>query len=170
MLPPTFTTKNLTVKPYEQEDEDAFVEMGMDDQSVRFMGGAQGNEQEERDLFRKIFTIYKSNEARWFWIWGIYKDQTLYGHLELKESVNTSEGELAIIYMVHPSHRKKGVMTEVLAYLKSIQHQWNKRLIVTINPENKYSLALAERWGIDQKEMLTDKETGEKYLKLILAK
>lgn len=168
MIPPVYKTNRFTLQPYLSKDEDLFVEMGIDSQSVRFMGGANGIEEEERAMFKKIFEVYQRTDKRWFWIWGIYQDQTFCGHLELKESVHTTPEELEIVYMIHPKHRKKGVMTEIFAFLKSNQHTWKRRIIATISPENIHSMALVQKWGIDQKEELTNEETGKSYFKFIL--
>ena len=169
MIPPTLKTKNFILKPYSRENEDVFVEMGMDEISVQFMGGAMGIEAEERKLFRKIFEIYERNDQRWFWLWGIFRGDKLCGHLEIKETENTKEGELEIVYMIHPKERRKGIMSEILAFLKQKQKDWDRRIIATVSPENVNSIALLQKWGVDEQEILFDKETGKEYLKLILA-
>ncbi len=170
MLPPIFETSQCILKAYDLKDEDCFIEMALDKECIRFMGGATGIEKEERALFHKCFDIYKRMDKRWFWIWGIYQNESLCGHLELKESIHTMPGELEIVYMIHPKHRRKGVMTDVCTFLKSMQATWDRRIIATVSPDNLFSLALCEKWGIDKKEVLTDKETGESYFKFVLDK
>jgi len=168
MLPPTLKTDQYTLKPYVSEDEERFIEMALDPMSIQFMGGATGNEVEERKLFKKIFEVYKRKDERWFWLWGIYKGDLLCGHLEMKETEHTNDNELEIVYMMHPTERQKGVMTKVLSFLKQQQKSWGRRIIATVSPENINSIALLEKWGIDKKETLTDNETGKEYFKLIL--
>ncbi len=170
MYPPKLETKSFALKPYSPEDEDRFIEMSLDPTSVRFMGGASGNECEERKVFKKIFEIYKKEDDRWFWIWGIYKSDVLCGHLELKETEDTKENELEIVYMIHPNERRIGIMTEVLSLLKQNQIIWQKRIVATVSPENLPSIALLQKWGIEKEEILTDHETGKEYSKLILDK
>lgn len=169
MYPPEFKTKQFTLKQYAPEDEDRFVEMSIDPTSVQFMGGSTGKEAEERKLFRKIFEVYKRTDERWFWIWGIYTNKQLCAHLEMKETEHTNDGELEIVYMVHPEERRKGLMTAVLSLLKQQQKIWRKRIIATISPNNLNSIALLQKWGIDKKEILADPDTGEKYFKFLLA-
>lgn len=127
MLPPILKINKLTLKPYTFEDEERFIEMALDPLSIQFMGGATGNEVEERKVFKKIFEIYKRKDERWFWLWGIYKDDLLCGHLEMKETEHTNNNELEIVYIVHPEERQKGVMTEVLSLLKQQQKSWQKK-------------------------------------------
>lgn len=169
MLPPEYKIDQVTLKPYVAEDVDRYLEMVLDATSIRFMGGASGDEVEEREVFKKIFHIYQRSETRWFWIWGIYQDQKLCGHLELKQSDHTEADELEIVYMVHPAERGKGVMSEVLEFLKQHQRNWQKRIIATVNPENRPSITLLKRWGIDEEKMLISRETGEQFLKLRLS-
>lgn len=167
MHPPIYQTPNYILQPYQLKDEERFVEMGTDPAVVAFMGGATGDPARERALFHKIFQLYEKNDSkRWFWIWGIYNGDKLCGHLEMKETENTSVAELEIVYMLHPAERKKGIMTEVLDFLKSNQGLWNRQLIATVDPENRDSIHLLERWGI-AKEIEVENEEGA-YLKLLL--
>lgn len=169
MRPPILKTARYHIKPYLPKDENRFVEMAIDDVSTRFMGGATGNEAEERELFHKILELYgKESGERWFWVWGIYKGNLLCGHLEMKETEHTLDNELEIVYMVHPNERKKGVMTEVLHFLKQNQQNWKKRIIATVNHDNLNSIALLEKWGIEKREILVDDDDGKEYLKLTL--
>ncbi len=168
MYPPVFYTSRFTLKPYAAEDADRFVEISLDSVSTRFMGGSTGSEHEERRLFNKILQVYEQKDKRWFWIWGIYKDDLLCGHLEMKESAHTTDNELELVYMVHPNERRKGVMTEVMSFMKEKQHSWQRRIIATVSPENTNSILLLNKWGIAKKELLLNDETGKKYLKLTL--
>ncbi len=168
MYPPILKKNRITLKPYDQSDEDRFVEIALDPASVQFMGGATGIEEDVRKLFNSGFEIYKRTDDRWFWLWGIYKDDLLCGHLELKETENTNEGELEVVYMVHPEERRKGIMTEVLSLLKENQHSWKKRVIATVDKENQVSISSLKKWGIDKTEIRLDDETGEESFKFIL--
>lgn len=170
MIPPELETRRLVIRPYKQSDEDRYVEMVLDENTLEFMGGATGLENEERKVFKKIFEIYKADEKRTFWIWGIYNGDVLIGHLELKETEHTKENELEIVYLVHPGYRNNGVMTEILSFIKGNQNIWNKRIIATVNPDNFASLKLLQKWGIANTEVLMDHETKEEYLKLSLNK
>ena len=171
MLSPTYITKNLLLHAYRKEDENRFVETGTDEAVVRFMGGATGNETTERALFQRIFTVYAQQDTnRWFWIWGIYKEGRLCGHFELKETENTTANELEIVYMVHPKERGRGIMSEVLAFVKSKQKDWKRHLIATVDLGNEQSISLLKKWGITKKEWIADTtEAAGGYFKLWLA-
>ncbi len=170
MYPPELITKRLKLKAYTLKDEDRFIQMSLDESSSSFMGGATGIYEEERKLFKKIFEIYERKETRWFWIWGIYKGEVLCGHLELKQTENTCDNELEIVYMVHPDERRQGIITEVLSLIKQHQLVWQRRIIATVSPNNLISIGILKKWGVEKEEMLTDTETGEDYLKLLLSK
>jgi len=169
MYPPILKTDRITLKAYVPENEDRRVEIDLDPVSTRFMGGSTDDEIQEREAFRSVFNLYKRNAERWHWVWGIYTDDLLCGHLELKDTVNTNENELEIVYMIHPEERRKGIMTDTLLLLKQNQKSWKRRLIATVSPENTSSISLLEKIGIDKKEILVDPESGSETFKLTLA-
>lgn len=167
MIPPLYKTHHYTLAPYQLKDLERYLEMTLDRDVVEFMGGATGDVEEEKAMFEKIFELYRSNERRrWFWVWAIYRDQTLCAHLELKETLDTADEELEIVYMVHPAERRKGIMNEVLNYIKTMQDTWKRRIIATVYPENKNSIKLLKQVGIDRQELITDSETGETFSKV----
>ncbi len=170
MKPPIYQTPRFTLQPYTTKDEERFVEMSIDVVSVEFMGGAEGIEAEERALFQSIFKLYeKEDSARWFWIWGVYEDDRLCAHLELKETGHTEVGkELEVVYMVHPDERRRGLMTEVLAFLKETHTEWKRQIIATVSPKNENSLSLLEKWGVERKEWIENEEDEDGYWKLWL--
>ena len=168
MLPPTYKTNRFLLKPYGRRDEDQFIEMALDPISMEFMGGSTGIVEEERKLFKKVLKMYNEKGGRWFWIWGIYENDRLCGHLEMKETEHTNEHQLEVVYMIHPLERRKGMMTEILSFLKKNQKSWNRRIIATVSQKNMYSIALLNKWGIEKKEVLVNGETGEEYLKFLL--
>jgi len=77
MIPPTYQTQRFILKPYEPKDEDRFVEMALDAESVKFMGGSTGKEADERVFFQSIAKLYKRQDKRWLWVWGVYEDNCL---------------------------------------------------------------------------------------------
>jgi len=160
MLPPILKTDKYTLKAYSKTDEDRFVEIALDKVSTHFMGGSTGIEAEERKMFSKVFEIYKRKDKRWFWLWGIYKDDLLCGHIELKDTEHTNEDELEVVYMIHPDERRKGIMFEVLKLLQKNQTSWKRKIIATVSSENKNSILLLEKCGIAKKELLENSESG----------
>jgi RimJ/RimL family protein N-acetyltransferase len=168
MKPPILKTKRFSLKPYRKTDRKRFKEMVSDPDSVRFMGGPDENVETGKNLFEKVFEVYQKEDGKFLLIWGVYAGKKLVAHFELKETEHTSGDELEIVYMVHPDERKKGVMTEIMDFVKKNQILWHRPLIATVDPQNEHSLSLLEKWGIEKKESLEDPETGEKYLKLNL--
>ncbi|MEM7102920.1 MAG: GNAT family N-acetyltransferase [Bacteroidota bacterium] len=169
MLPPELTTERLILKAYSPPDQNRFIEMSIDQESTQFMGNATGDFDEEKKLFKKILEIYATDQERWFWIWGIFEEKQLCGHLELKQTEHTNPNELEIVYMVHPNERRKGIMTEALSCIKQQQSTWQRRIIATVSPDNLASISLLKKWGIEKEESISDPESGETYLKLTLA-
>ncbi len=167
MKPNKLKTKKYELRPYSMYDENRFVEMCLDEEVVRFMDGANGDEKAERVLFKKIFEIYADTSSkRVFKIWGIYDRDKLCGHLELKETEHTSDKELEIVYMIHPAERGKGIMCEVLDLIKENQFFLQKKIIATVHKDNTKSRRLLKRWGINRQEFY--KEGEEEFVKVWL--
>lgn len=166
METPVYHTENYSLKPYRLEDEDRYIEMILDPACQEYMGNIQADEAAEREFYKKIFEIYEKKWERWFWIWGIFEGDKLCGHLELKETQHTKADELEIVYMVHPEERKRGLMTEVLNFLKENQGTWARKITATVDLKNENSISTLKKWGIDSKEIL--EEEGEKFYKLVL--
>lgn len=167
MLPPIYQTKRFSLRPYQLNDLERFVELNMDEDVKEFMGGGFEAKEEAIALFHKIFEIYKKQDQnRWFWIWGIYENDKLSGHFELKETEHTNNTELEIVYIIHPDARRRGLMTEVLSFCQEKQKEWGKRIIATVDPKNVNSISLLNKWGIINQEIVKDEESD--YLKLLL--
>lgn len=169
MKPEKLSTARFTLKPYLKKHEDRWVEMAMDPVSTKFMGGSTGDEEEERTMFRRIFELYKKQDSRVFWIWGVYEGANLLGHLELKETSFTEPDELEVVIMVHPDARGNSVMTEVLEFLKANQSRWERRIIATVDKDNIASLRAFARWGVSAKKLIAE-EDGSSFYKLILSR
>jgi RimJ/RimL family protein N-acetyltransferase len=170
MLPPTYKTEHYSLEPYQPKDLERYLEMSLDKEVVAHMGGATGDRTAEEAMFQKIFELYRSNAERWFWVWAVYRDQELCAHLELKETRDTAVDELEIVYMVHPGERGKGIMKEVLLFLKANQNCWKRRITATVYPGNEKSFYLLSKWGIERQELITDNDTGETFIKVWLNK
>jgi len=169
MIPIELKSERFIIRPYNRSDEDRYIEMVLDEISNEFMGGATGIESKEREVFKKIFSVYENENERIFWIWGIYKDDILYGHLELKETEHTIENELEIVYMVHPQCRNIGVMTEILYLIKQNSNFLGKTLIATVSADNTVSIKMLEKLGIVRKEIIVDEDSKDEFLKLVLS-
>ncbi|MEM1124167.1 MAG: GNAT family N-acetyltransferase [Bacteroidota bacterium] len=162
-------SKNILIKPYERSDEDRFMEMSVDQAVIQYMSGANGDEWEERQLFQKIFAIYDRTEnVPFFYIWGIYQNEQLVGHVELKETEHTSEKELEIVYMLHPDARRKGIMKTVLLFFQNNQFFFDRQIIATVHTDNEASLKLLKKWGYARKTYYIEDST--KYIKIWLKK
>ena len=166
MYPPVITSKDLTLKAYHPDDEEAFMEMTSDEYHRVTKGYSESH---MRGLFKKGFELYKRNDERWFWVWGIYKNDSLCGHLELKDSENTNADELEVVYAIHEKERRKGIMTEVLTMLKQKQKDWDRKIIATVALDNEKSLELLrKKIGVEKEELITDEDDGYQYFKLTL--
>ncbi len=170
MKPPVYATGRFELRPYLPGDLERFIETGTQEDVIRYMGGTDEDPEVERKMFAKILSIYeKSEEDRWFWIWAISDQGKMVGHFELKETQYTNEGELEIVYMIHPEERRRGIMKDVLGFLKEQQHLWNRRIIATVSPQNLPSLSLLDSWGIEYKKTIEEPDSEGSFYKLLLS-
>lgn len=145
--------------------------MGTDAEVVRFMGGADGDTEKQRLIFHKIFKHYNEPETDPpMLFWGIYENDALCGHVQLKSTDHTLESELEIVYMVHPKERNRGLMREVLELFKQEQNRWKSTIIATVDLDNDTSIRLLEKWGITHRDKRIDPDDGVEYWKVNLSK
>ena len=100
------------------------MEMAIAPQIIKFMGGASatGDEEKEREIFHWIFDCYSTDQDDKVQLfWGVHENDRLCAHVQLKDTIWTNKDELEVVYMVHPTERKRGLMTEVLATLSDEQ-------------------------------------------------
>lgn len=171
MNTPTIVTPHFTLAPYTLKDEQRFVEMVTDSESVKFMGNSTSDVEKERAFFNgRVIPFYsKTKTNRIFYVWGIYVKGLLCGHFELKETTHTNNTELEIVYLIHPDARGKGLMGKVLDYFKTNQNKWGRTIIATANPKNKKSMHLLKKWGITKQKTIVDTEKENyEYLKVWL--
>lgn len=167
MKPASFQVGKYQLKPYLPKDEDRFVEMNIDPQVAKFMDGGVGDAQAGKELFQKIFNLYASTSSdRIFYVWGIYEEDKLCGHFELKETEHTAKDELEIVYMIHPAERGRGIMSTILNFFQKEQSIFGKNIIATVHPQNNTSLRLLEKWGIQTRKIIKNGEDA--FLKIWL--
>jgi RimJ/RimL family protein N-acetyltransferase len=169
LIPPVLNTRRFVIQPYRTQDEERFVEMGIDSEVARFMDGADDDPEKQHTIFNKIFNHYnepETNPPTLFW--GIFENDVLCGHVQLKPTDHSVEGELEIVYMVHPKERNRGLMWEVLEIFKQEQNRGQSTIIATVDLDNETSIRLLEKWGVTNKETRIDSK-GE-YWKVNLSK
>jgi len=167
----TIVSPHFKLAPYTLKDEQRYIEMCTDSESVKFMGNSTADPEKGRAFFRdRIIPFYsQKNLTRIFHVWGIYVNNVLCGHFELKETTNTSDTELEIVYLIHPDARGKGLMGKVLNYFKTNQAKWGRTIIATANPKNEKSMHLLKKWGINKQQTIVDTEKENyEYLKVWL--
>lgn len=102
-------------------------------------------------LMGKIMKLYQKPLAnRHFEIWAIDINDQFAGHFELKESEHTNEKELEVVYMLDQPYWGRGLMPEILKVINEHAQSFDKQVIATINPENKKTVRVLEKMGIEK--------------------
>ena len=170
MRPSNLRTSRFSLKPYRLADQERFLEMFLDKETQSYMGGISHERQVGKKRFQKILAVYeRRGNARFHLIWGIYDQDRLCGHLELKDSRWANDEELEIFFMLHPQERSRGIIREVLPLIKRYQYLWGRQIVATIHPENVRSRSRLDIWGVDREETLHDPLEGCRCQKLYLS-
>ncbi len=168
--PPVFDFGRFKLRPYVKEDEQSVVNMFREPTAHEAMRKEIMTIQQAKNLFAKTQGIYSSDKSkRWFWIWGIEVDGKNQGHFELKETDNTKENELELVYMLMPEVRRQGILTKILERFKREQVVWDKKVIATVNRHNTVSIQLLDlKWGIESREKIFEEDEDDFYWKFVL--
>lgn len=166
---PEILTQRTRLRKYSEADRADFVRIVTDPEVNRYMGGRTDDPAEGNKIFDKIFDIYNGNLGnRFFELWAIEYDGKMIGDFELKETENTEYGELEVVYMVDKPYWGMGLVPEILKEIISYSASKNKRVIATLNPENKKTVRALEKAGIEKQEWIDAKD--DRYFKVWLKK
>ncbi len=166
MTSETISTKHCILRRYSDDDRNEFCRIFTDESVMQYMGdGPCESEEKASLLFDRIMEIYQKTDKH-FEIWAITIENRLAGHFELKQTVNTSQEELEIIYLLDKPYWGKQLMPEVVKEIKNYAAGYSKQLIATVNPENWNSIKVLERSGNVRCEWV--EIGGEKVFKIWL--
>ena len=72
------------------------------------------------------------------------------GDFELKETDNTVDGELEVVYMIDKYYWGKGLVPEILKEIIKYAAGMDKVVVATLNPENTKTVRALEKIGIEK--------------------
>lgn len=143
-MTPTLRSQRLLLEPYVPADEEDFVALFADTRVSRWMGDGPASEEEDRALFRKIFTVY---EEQRFDVWAVRRDGRYVGHAEVKPTDTVAGHE--IIYALAATEWGAGLGTELAATL--VEYGFGTlgltEVHATVAAANLASLAVLDKLG-----------------------
>jgi len=151
---PDINTNRTKLRRYLSSDLDRFSELTLNEEVQHFMGGEDvESEEEAKTLFQRVQYLYKNPPTgRHFEIWAITFNDQVVGHFELKQTPYTETGELEAVYFLDKPLWGKGIMTEVLNSIVEYAHSMNRQVIDTFDPENKATVQVLRKAGIERSE------------------
>ena len=160
----TIFTARTKLRRYVDSDRKIFAELFTDPDVNHFMGGEHCETKEDAyDLFDKSQQIYEGLfPGRHFQIWAIEYEGKLIGHFELKQTPNTGDDELEVVYLLDKDHWGRGLMPEVLNKINEYSSENGKQLIATVNPENIKTTKALKKSGVEKEAWIEDNE-GKVY-------
>lgn len=152
-------TERALLRPYRPEDEGRFVALFMDEEIGRFMNGACATREEAVGMFHKGFEIYNGLfGSRHFELWAIEVDGYVAGHFELKQTNDTADDELEVVYLLDQAYWGRGLVPEVLRAVNAYVNAMGKRTTATVFPGNAKTLRALEKVGIERQVVLEGEE------------
>ena len=140
----TIKTKRLEIKPYEDSDQTAMIELlTHEDIKKTFMIPDFQTEDEAIAMFHKLkdYSYSKVHFER-----GIYLNQTLIGFVN---DVGISDGSIELGYVIHPEHSNKGYATEMFsAVIEDLFQKGFREIVAGAFEENAASFKVMEKCGM----------------------
>lgn len=125
-------------------DEESFVALFGDTQVSRWMGDGTAPEEENRELFWRVFPVYAEHR---FDVWAVRWDGQYVGHAEIKPTETVAGHE--IIYALAPAAWGTGLGTELAATL--VDYGFHTlgltEVHATVAAPNHASLAVLQKLG-----------------------
>jgi ribosomal-protein-alanine N-acetyltransferase len=162
---PALGKGRILIRPYISADQQAFIRFMTDPEVNYYMDNNILSADEAEELFEKIHHIYARHPGKPFYIWAVeYKGQCA-GHLELKETEFTANGELEVVYLLDKDFWGRGIMLEALPEILRFAAGLDQQVIATVDKGNGRSLRLLEKLGI---QMMSELKTDNKVWKVRL--
>lgn len=157
-------TERTKLRQYKDSDKEKFAELFTDPDVIHYMGGEHCETKDDAyNLFEKSKEIYKGLfPGRHFKIWAIEYEGNFIGHIELKQTSNTFDNELEVVYLLEKNYWGRGIMPEVLNTVNEYASANGKQLIATVNPDNTNTIKALRKSGIEKEEWIEDND-GKLY-------
>lgn len=146
------TTKRLTIKPYDDADEDRMVEL-LTNEAIKatYMIPDFGSREEAVAMFKRLQRYSLSNEHYEF---GIYKRDELIGFVN---DVCIEPQSIEIGFAIHPDYHNQGYATEMLAsVIEDLFSRGYYRVIAGAFETNTASRRIMEKCGMKKTEIEKD--------------
>jgi RimJ/RimL family protein N-acetyltransferase len=137
-------TKRLEIKPYQDVDQAAMVEL-LTNQEIKktFMIPDFQKEEEAVTMFKKLqeFSYSEDHYER-----GIYIENQLIGFVN---DVEISNGVIELGYVIHPEHKNKGYASEMLkAVIDDLFHKNFHQIVAGAFENNEASIKVMQKCGM----------------------
>ena len=140
----TIKTKRLEIKPYEDSDQTAMIELlTHEDIKKTFMIPDFQTDDDAIAMFHKLKddSYSKDHFER-----GIYLNQSLIGFVN---DVGISDGSIELGYVIHPAHSNKGYATEMFsAVIEDLFQKGYREIVAGAFEENAASFKVMEKCGM----------------------
>ncbi len=152
-------TQRCLLRKYDKKDREPFAELSVDKEVNFFMGGKCETKDEAYEVFDKVFKIYGGALLpRHFEIWAIEIEGEYAGHFELKQTSNTAENELEVVYFLDKRYWGMGLMPEIINEMNVYAGTMSKQLIATASSENSKTMRALAKAGIQKQEYIEDED------------
>lgn len=137
-------TKRLEIKPYEDEDQNAMIELLTNEKiKENFMIPDFETEKEAINMFKKLQVFSYSDEH---YERGIYIEHKLIGFVN---DVEIGDGGIELGYVIHPKHQNKGYASEMLkAVIDGLFREGFHQIVAGAFENNAASIKVMQKCGM----------------------
>lgn len=137
-------TKRLEIKPYQDADQDAMIEL-LTNQEIKenYMIPDFQTEEDAIGMFKKLQAFSYSDEH---YERGIYLNHQLIGFVN---DVEIGNGVIELGYVIHPMHKNMGYATEMLrAVIDELFHKGFRQIAACAFENNAASIQVMQKCGM----------------------
>jgi RimJ/RimL family protein N-acetyltransferase len=156
LTPPRERAGALALRPWTSADRAAWLALFGDAAVVRWMGDGVVDPEQDAAVFERLMTLPLGPSERFAFVYAAELAGEVVGHVELKRTAHTREGEWELVYALARRAWGQGHGTALARWAFETAHAQAKRVIATVSPDNAASLRILESLGLVVAEKLDE--------------
>ena len=139
----------LALRPWTRADREAWLALFGDAGVVRWMGDAVADAQRDAVVFERLMSRALGPSERLAFVYAAELDGEIVGHVELKRTDLTRTDEWELVYALARRAWGRGHGSALAQWALATAHAHGKRVIATASPDNRASLRLLAKLGLE---------------------
>ncbi len=152
---------DLTLRRWQRSDRPEWLALFSDPEVLRWVGDGSVDPERDAAVFERLMSAAIGPEERFAFMYAAESSGELVGHVELKRTEHTREGEWELVYLLARSAWGAGRGAALAAFGARMAHAHGRRVIATVARENAASLHILGKLGL---EIVGELHAGETLL------